>query len=64
MKMTDADHPPPPIIVIVAVWRADRPSPIILPDRRADPVLPPIFPSDIENVTPKLQNALLQAWQP
>ena len=28
--------PPPPIIVLAAVWRADSPSPIILPDRRAD----------------------------
>ena len=29
--------PPPPIIVLAAVWRADRPSPIIRPDLRADP---------------------------
>ena len=28
---------PPPIIVLAAVWRADRPSPIIRPDLRADP---------------------------
>ena len=34
MKPTDADHPPP--IIVAAVWRADRPSLIILPDRRAD----------------------------
>ena len=40
-KPTDADHRPPPIIVLAAVWRADRPSPIIrdmiCPDLRADP---------------------------
>ena len=29
-------HPSPPIIVLAAVWRADRPSPIILPDRCTD----------------------------
>ena len=27
----------PPIIVLAAVWRADRPSPITRPDLRADP---------------------------
>ena len=28
---------PPQVIVLAAVWRADRPSPIIHPDRRTDP---------------------------
>ena len=27
----------PPIIVLAAVWRVYRPSPIIFPDRHADP---------------------------
>ena len=36
MKPTDADHPPT-IIILAAVWRADRPSPIIRPDVRAGP---------------------------
>ena len=37
IKPADADHPPPPIIVFAGVWMAYRPSPIIFPDRHADP---------------------------
>ena len=36
MKPADADQPPPPIVVLASVSRAG-PSPIILPDRHADP---------------------------
>ena len=35
MNPADADQPPP-IIVLIAASRADRPRPIILPDLRAD----------------------------
>ena len=37
MKPADADHRPPPTIVLAAGWRADWPTPILRPDHRADP---------------------------
>ena len=32
VKPADADRPPPPIVILVAVSRADRPRPIIPPN--------------------------------
>ena len=37
MKPTYADPPPPPTIVLAAVWRADRSTPTLRPVLRADP---------------------------